>query len=102
MTKFSKCLTLSDQTDDTIKCNTCKNIFHYYCAGFTESNFGKLSKNAKSRVMCPQCTISPNKQNKKSHQSMEEQLLEITNAMNYMNLQFEEFNKKKSILRSTN
>jgi len=53
--KCVKCLETSSHKEDILECSICKNIIHFYCTGYTEQRFKKMSNNTKSRYICADC-----------------------------------------------
>lgn len=44
--------------DDCLNCSICKKEFHYYCQGYNETSFNKMTKNTKSKLVCSDCKIN--------------------------------------------
>lgn len=53
--KCVKCLETSSHKEDILECSMCKNILHFYCTGYTEQSFKKMTNNTKSRYLCTDC-----------------------------------------------
>lgn len=78
-----KCLESSTHKEDLLECSTCKKVLHFYCAGYSELNYKKMSNNTKSRFTCSECQPikSPKPQTsgvESSVSSMEKNIFELT------------------------
>ncbi|CAI6364272.1 unnamed protein product [Macrosiphum euphorbiae] len=95
-----KCYADLAQNDDILECSICKGINHYYCAGYTEHNFKKMSNNTKARFTCENCLVikqnSPKSNNpdRKTGATLENNIQELTRSVSFMSKQFDNFNVK--------
>lgn len=96
-----KCHVVITRLDDSIECCLCKKNLHFFCAGFVESNFKKMSRNTKLRFSCSDC--SPGTVTKVTKMStiddsnskmLDGKLQDIIKSVNFMGNQFDQFNKK--------
>lgn len=103
--KCVKCFDTSTHKDDILECSTCKKFLHFYCAGYSEINFKKMSNNTKARFNCTECQTdilkfqkSPKNQKTEnkvnSVNPMEKNIEELMSSVSFMSSQFDNFNKK--------
>jgi len=52
-----KCQNALIHNDDAIDSSICTGKFHFYCAGYNENSFKKLSNNFKKRFVCNSCKM---------------------------------------------
>jgi len=52
-----KYIDTSTHKDDIWECSACKRFLHFCCAGFSETNFKKMSNNTKARFNCTEYQI---------------------------------------------
>jgi len=80
-----------------------KNILHFYCTGYTEQSFKKMSNSTKSRYLCTDCKTHNIQKSPKSHtneitvnteNSMEKNIEELIKSVSFMSSQFDNFNNK--------
>jgi len=93
--------------DDSLECLVCNNIAHFYCIGYTELNFNKMSKNSKARSTnkldtCSNC-LKPNQNLQRQKQnllasphknSMEKTIEDLMASVSFLSSQFEIFSEK--------
>lgn len=56
-TECAKCQDPLIHIEDAIDCSECMGKLHFYCAGYNENAFKKLSKNTKMRFVCCNCKM---------------------------------------------
>lgn len=102
----AKCLETSTQKEDLLECSTCKKVLHFYCTGYSEQNYKKMSNNTKSRFTCSECqtTKSPKPQTSGVElslmSSMEKNIEELTKSVSFMSSKFDDFSNKIDYLVS--
>lgn len=102
----AKCLETSTHKEDLLECSSCKNVIHFYCTGYTEQNYKKMSNNTKARFTCSECqpTKSPKSQTfgveLSSVSSMEKNIVELTKSVSFMSSKFDDFSNKIDYLVS--
>lgn len=82
--------------DDCLTCSTCSKQFHYYCQGYNETTFNKMSKNSKSRLVCSDCKI--NSESGITTNKHNVTLQGLADSVNFMGNKFDEFNNTVSKL----
>lgn len=101
--KCVKCLETSSHKEDLLECSMCKNILHFYCTGYTEQSFKKMSNNTKSRYLCTDCKTHNIHKSPKSNtneitantgNSMEKNIEELIKSVSFISSQFDNFNNK--------
>ncbi|CAI6343109.1 unnamed protein product [Macrosiphum euphorbiae] len=93
--------------EDSIVCSTCTGVFHFFCAGYNENAFKKLSNNSKMRFVCNKCkTIGSGNKSKLPDKINDENVIskkkfeELITSVNFMGNQFDDFsNKMDTILK---
>lgn len=96
----SKCLETSTHKEDLLECSTCKKFLHFYCTGYSEQNYKKMSNNTKTRFTCSECqpTKSPKSLTSgvelSSVSSMEKNIVELTKSVSFMSSKFDDFSNK--------
>ena len=93
--------------EDSIVCSTCTGVFHFFCAGYNENTFKKLSNNSKMRFVCNKCkTIVSGNKSKLPDKINDENVIskkkfeELIISVNFMGKQFDDFsNKMDTILK---
>lgn len=95
-----KCQEKLKHNEDTLECSICKDIAHFYCVGYSEQSFKKMSNNTKSRFTCTNCKTTTSKSPKsnsaeiKIGTSMEDNINELMKSVSFMSDQFDNFNNK--------
>ena len=83
------------QNEDILECSICKGTYHYYCAGYSEHNFKKMSSNTKGRFTCENSLVikqnSPksNNPNRKTGTPLENNIEELMRSVSFMSKQFD-------------
>jgi len=83
--------------EDSIECKNCNNHIHFFCAGYSEANFKKLTQNSKSRFLCSLCqkdTTKTKLSDTITSNMFDHKLEDIIKSINFMGAQFDDFNKK--------
>lgn len=100
MSKCIKCLEILTRNEDTLECTVCTKLIHFYCAGYSEHNYNKMSNNTKTRFTCSNCLAVKQKSPKSkiteiiSDKSMENKIEELIKSVSFMSMQFDNFNDK--------
>ncbi|KAF0750246.1 Reverse transcriptase domain-containing protein, partial [Aphis craccivora] len=95
-----KCQEKLKHNEDTLECSLCKDIAHFYCVGYSEQSFKKMSNNTKSRFTCTNCKTTTSKSPKsnaaeiKIGTSMVDNINELMKSVSFMSDQFDNFNNK--------
>lgn len=94
-----KCLRASTNKDEILECSACKKLLHFYCTGYTEPNFKKMSNNTKARFTCSECQTINQKSPKtqfeiSSVNSMGKKIEELIKSVSFMSSKFDDFNCK--------
>lgn len=95
-----KCRADLAQNEDVLECSMCKVIAHYYCAGYSEHNFKKMSNNTKARFTCENCLVikqtSPklNNHDRKPGTLLENNIEELMKSVSFMSTRFDNFSTK--------
>jgi len=95
-----KCQEKLEHNEDALECSICKDIAHFYCVGYSEQNFKKMSNNTKNRFTCTNCktitTKSPksNGTEKNVGSSMEKNIEELMKSVTFMSAQFDIISSK--------
>lgn len=86
----------------SMECSICNNVAHYYCVGYTETNFNKMTNNTKSKFACSNCS-KVNQKSPKSKlnepvslnpKSVEKNIEELMKSVSFLSSQFDNFNEK--------
>ncbi|XP_008182276.1 uncharacterized protein LOC103309197 [Acyrthosiphon pisum] len=90
--------------EDSIVCSTCTSVFHFFCAGYNENAFKKLSNNSKMRFVCNKCkTIGSGNKSKLPDKINDENVIskkkleELITSVNFMGNQFDDFSIPKTV-----
>lgn len=67
-----------------------KNLFHFYYLGNSESTFGKMTKNSKSRIVCVDCKTNLGSGSSTTPQNV--MLQSLAESVNFMGMKFDDFN----------
>lgn len=68
----------------------CKKSFHFYCLGYSESTFGKMTKNSKSRLVYSDCKTDFESGISSYKKSVT--LQSLAETVNFMGIKFDDFN----------
>lgn len=94
MSNCVKCNETLTHNEDTIECSVCKNNYHYYCIGISETNFKKMTRNTKNRFSCATCLNSESKTTNNPPHTLDSKMEDLIQSVNFMGQQFDDFNKK--------
>lgn len=87
---------------ESMVCSICNNEAHYYCVGYTETNFNRMTINTKSKFTCSNC-LKVNQKSPKSKsnesvslnpKSVEKNIEELMKSVSFLSSQFDNFNEK--------
>jgi len=99
----AKCLDTSTHKEDLLECSTCKKVLHFYCTGYSEQNYKKISNNTKTRFTCSECqtTKSPKSQTSGVDLSLKSSMEKnIEESVSFMSSKFDVFSNKIDYLVS--
>lgn len=95
-----KCQEKLKHNEDTLECSMCKDVTHFYCIGYSEQTFKKMSNNTKNRFTCTNCKTITNKSPKSNSTEknvgspMEKNIEELMKSVSFMSAQFDNFSNK--------
>lgn len=94
MAKCEKCKETLTHNEDTIECSICNNNYHFYCIGFTETNFKKMSRITKKKYSCDTCLKYETKTINNPLLKLDTKMEDLIQSVNFMGQQFDDFNNK--------
>lgn len=86
--------------EDILERSICKDITHFYCVGYSEQNFKKMSNNTKNIFTCTNCKTITSKSPKSNAaeknvgSSMEKNIEELMKSVSFMSAQLDNFSNK--------
>lgn len=87
---------------DSMMCSICNNVAHYYCVGYTETNFIRMTNNTKTKFTCSNCSKTNLKSPKSKsnepvsqhHKSVGKNVEELIKSVSFLSSQFDNFSEK--------
>lgn len=96
-TECAKCSRIIFKDDDSIVCSNCSVCLHFFCAGYSEASFKKLTNNKKKSFKCHKCIdscfTSSTKIDMVSDIPSVAKLEELVKSINFMGNQFDDIKK---------